>query len=292
VSEAARTTLVEHIGGDAVLIPNGVATRRYRKAEPLPGWPGPAARSASWAGWTSPQGPVRAAQGVRDPRPGATGAAAARRRPGATPTRCCTRCPPSCGTGWSARAGQRGGQGPRAALGGRVLLAEHRRRVVRHRDRRGDGGRRARRGQRHRRVPAGAARRRGGRAVRRPATRPTWPGRPGACSTTRRGAPSSPPRRWPRWPTTTGRWSPATCSACTRRSSSAAPRSRSPRPATDFGDRPDDHRHRHRMGNRGVITDIVIVVAAALLIGVYVSWRAGRIDRCTPGSRWRAPRWT
>ena len=29
----------------------------------------------------------------------------------------------------------------------------------------------------------------------------------------------------------------------------------------------------------GVITDIVIVVAAALLIGVYVSWRAGRIDR-------------
>ena len=41
VSEAARTTLVEHIGGDAVLIPNGVATRRFRKADPLPGWPGP-----------------------------------------------------------------------------------------------------------------------------------------------------------------------------------------------------------------------------------------------------------
>jgi hypothetical protein len=28
-----------------------------------------------------------------------------------------------------------------------------------------------------------------------------------------------------------------------------------------------------------VITDIAIVVAAALFIGVYVSWRAGRIDR-------------
>jgi hypothetical protein len=28
-----------------------------------------------------------------------------------------------------------------------------------------------------------------------------------------------------------------------------------------------------------MITDIVIVVAAALLIGMYVSWRAGRIDR-------------
>jgi phosphatidylinositol alpha-mannosyltransferase len=40
VSEAARSTFVEHLGGDAVLIPNGVATRRYRHAEPLPGWPG------------------------------------------------------------------------------------------------------------------------------------------------------------------------------------------------------------------------------------------------------------
>jgi phosphatidylinositol alpha-mannosyltransferase len=40
VSEAARTTLVEHLGGDAVLIPNGVAVRRYAKADPLPGWPG------------------------------------------------------------------------------------------------------------------------------------------------------------------------------------------------------------------------------------------------------------
>jgi phosphatidylinositol alpha-mannosyltransferase len=41
VSEAARTTLVEHLGGDAVLIPNGVAVHRYVKADPLPGWPGP-----------------------------------------------------------------------------------------------------------------------------------------------------------------------------------------------------------------------------------------------------------
>ncbi|HEX6471205.1 MAG TPA: glycosyltransferase family 4 protein [Streptosporangiaceae bacterium] len=40
VSEAARTSLVEHLGGDAVLIPNGVATDRYATAVPLPGWPG------------------------------------------------------------------------------------------------------------------------------------------------------------------------------------------------------------------------------------------------------------
>ena len=40
VSEAARTTLVEHLGGDAVLIPNGVSVHRFEKADPLPGWPG------------------------------------------------------------------------------------------------------------------------------------------------------------------------------------------------------------------------------------------------------------
>jgi phosphatidylinositol alpha-mannosyltransferase len=40
VSEKARKTLVEHVGGDAVLIPNGVTTERYAMAEPLPGWPG------------------------------------------------------------------------------------------------------------------------------------------------------------------------------------------------------------------------------------------------------------
>ena len=40
VSEAARKRLVEHLGGDAVMIPNGVAVHRYANAAPLPGWPG------------------------------------------------------------------------------------------------------------------------------------------------------------------------------------------------------------------------------------------------------------
>jgi phosphatidylinositol alpha-mannosyltransferase len=40
VSEAARQTLVEHIGGDAVLIPNGVDCSAFGRSEPLPGWPG------------------------------------------------------------------------------------------------------------------------------------------------------------------------------------------------------------------------------------------------------------
>lgn len=40
VSEAARKTLVEHVGGDALIIPNGVDTSYFVDAHPLPGWPG------------------------------------------------------------------------------------------------------------------------------------------------------------------------------------------------------------------------------------------------------------
>jgi phosphatidylinositol alpha-mannosyltransferase len=41
VSERARETLVEHLGGDAVLIPNGVRVGAFQQAEPLPGYPRP-----------------------------------------------------------------------------------------------------------------------------------------------------------------------------------------------------------------------------------------------------------
>lgn len=40
VSELARRTLVDHLGGDAVLIPNGVECQNFTDAEPFPGWPG------------------------------------------------------------------------------------------------------------------------------------------------------------------------------------------------------------------------------------------------------------
>lgn len=40
VSEDARRTLVEHLGGDAVVIPNGVYAERFRVAEPDPAWTG------------------------------------------------------------------------------------------------------------------------------------------------------------------------------------------------------------------------------------------------------------
>ena len=39
VSEHARDTLVQHLGGDAVLIPNGVTVRNYLGTDTLPGWP-------------------------------------------------------------------------------------------------------------------------------------------------------------------------------------------------------------------------------------------------------------
>jgi phosphatidylinositol alpha-mannosyltransferase len=39
VSAAARRVIVEHLGGDAVVIPNGVAVARYTAATPLPGYP-------------------------------------------------------------------------------------------------------------------------------------------------------------------------------------------------------------------------------------------------------------
>ena len=39
VSAAARQVQVEHLGGDAVEIPNGVAVAHYKSAQPLPGYP-------------------------------------------------------------------------------------------------------------------------------------------------------------------------------------------------------------------------------------------------------------
>jgi phosphatidylinositol alpha-mannosyltransferase len=42
VSEDARRTVVEHVGGDAVLIPNGVFVDRFAAADPQPDWRGQA----------------------------------------------------------------------------------------------------------------------------------------------------------------------------------------------------------------------------------------------------------
>ena len=42
VSPAARTYVVNHLGGSCLLVPNGVDVQRFAAAAPLPGWPGPA----------------------------------------------------------------------------------------------------------------------------------------------------------------------------------------------------------------------------------------------------------
>jgi len=39
VSELARQVQVEHLGGDAVIIPNGVDVQFFARATPLPGYP-------------------------------------------------------------------------------------------------------------------------------------------------------------------------------------------------------------------------------------------------------------
>jgi phosphatidylinositol alpha-mannosyltransferase len=40
VSPAARKTIVDHLGGDAVVVPNGVHIAKYAGGLPMPGWPG------------------------------------------------------------------------------------------------------------------------------------------------------------------------------------------------------------------------------------------------------------
>jgi phosphatidylinositol alpha-mannosyltransferase len=40
VSPAARKTIVEHLGNDSVVVPNGVHIAKYAGALPMPGWPG------------------------------------------------------------------------------------------------------------------------------------------------------------------------------------------------------------------------------------------------------------
>jgi phosphatidylinositol alpha-mannosyltransferase len=50
VSPAARKVLVEHLGGDAVVIPNGVAISHYANAEPFEGFPRPDAPTVGFIG--------------------------------------------------------------------------------------------------------------------------------------------------------------------------------------------------------------------------------------------------
>ena len=167
VSEAARTTLVEHIGGDAVLIPNGVTVSRYEKARPLPGWPGEGGALGFLGRMDEPRKGLdvllRAFEELGAQRPGLRLLIAG---PGDTD---------------DVLAKVPAPLRPRVILPGqvseedkasvyhsvrRLLRTEYRRGKLRHRARRGHGGRGTHRGQRSGRLPESAARRPGGRAVR------------------------------------------------------------------------------------------------------------------------------
>ena len=128
VSEAARTTLVEHTGGDAVLIPNGVTVRRYEKASPLPGWPGPGGALGFLGRMDEPRKGLdvllRAFATLGTQRPGLRLLIAG---PGDTGDVLDKGARAAAPAGDSARPGQRGGQGPGLPLGRRLLRPEHRR---------------------------------------------------------------------------------------------------------------------------------------------------------------------
>jgi phosphatidylinositol alpha-mannosyltransferase len=55
VSELARKVQVEHLGGSAWEIPNGVAVAGFASAEPLPGWPGPGGALGFLGRFTEPR---------------------------------------------------------------------------------------------------------------------------------------------------------------------------------------------------------------------------------------------
>ena len=117
VSEDARRTLVEHLGGDAVLIPNGVFVDRFAAAQPEPDWRGAArdGRASSGASTSSARGCRRCSpRSARWWRPAracgcwSPAAATSRRSPRTCPAqvRDAVDLP---------RPGVRGGQGPAAA---------------------------------------------------------------------------------------------------------------------------------------------------------------------------------
>ncbi len=188
VSEDARRTLVEHLGGDAVLIPNGVFVDRFAAAPRRSRRGGATAgRSASSAASTS------RARACRRCSPRSTEVVAARARASgcwwpaaATPRRRVEDLPPggprarSPSSAWSSEAGQ----GPAAAHRRRLRGAQPRRRELRHRPGRGDVRRRAGAGLRPRRVPPGARRRPGRRAVPDRRRRGARRGRCSTCSAT------------------------------------------------------------------------------------------------------------
>ena len=179
------------MGGDAVLIPNGVdcsTLRRRRAAARLAGRR--AARCSSSAAWTSRARGCRCCS-RRCPAIAARTRACACSSPARATSRTCRERarPPSCADRVTFLGlVSRGRQGAGLRLGRRLRRAQHRRRELRHRAARGDGVRHARPGQRPRGVPPRPRRRPRRGACSPTRTRPTSPAPRSSCSTTPRAA--------------------------------------------------------------------------------------------------------
>ena len=114
VSPAARRVIMEHLGGDAVLVPNGVSVARFAGAAPLLGRD-PDEPTVVFLGRIdeAPQGPRGPVRGAARARPAGPGRPAARRRPGRRRRRARLGAAPACATGsscsgWSASRTRRG----------------------------------------------------------------------------------------------------------------------------------------------------------------------------------------
>ena len=222
MSDFARRVQVEHLGGDAVIIPNGVHVAAFAEGPSLPGHT------------RGVDGPTIGFLGRYDePRKGLPVLLEAmrtvvRRHPGAQ-LLIAGRGDPAeareligdgpAGPRRAARRADGGGQGRVPAVGRHLLRAQPAGGVLRRRPHRGPRRGGAHRRQRPRRVRPGA-RARGRPGCSSAAGTPArWPARWGTCWRIRPAAPSSPPaeRPWP--PNTTGGCWPGASWPSTRRSS-------------------------------------------------------------------------
>ena len=130
VSEAARTTFVEHLGGDAVSIPNG-RNPPLPAREPAAGWPGTGGVIGFLGRMDEPRkGLSVLLKAFELLAPGGPGCGCSSRAP-ATPTSSATSSRPTCATGRSSWARCRRRTRSASCTRSTSLLAQHRRRVVR-----------------------------------------------------------------------------------------------------------------------------------------------------------------
>ncbi len=256
VSEYARSTLVQHVGGEPVVIPNGVYVDRFSHAESRPDWHGEGSTLAFVGRIDEPRKGLplllAALPVVADAHPGPRllvvggGDVDAARRKRATPPRRQRALP---------RSGLRRREGVRTAYRGPLRRAEHRRGELRDRADRGDGGRDTGARQRHPGLPP-RARRRGLRhhVPQRRRRRPDPAGAGGCWATPTAGRPCGRRPRAPSGDTTGPRWRGGSC-----RSTRPWP---SPRRSSD-GDRRLLGAHGGRRGRRTAGRGHVAVVDGA-----------------------------